>query len=55
MHVHAIIAIRAATLRYRNNIGAYSSRRYAEARLPASQMRLYFLACQLAALEFFGR
>lgn len=52
-HPHAQIAVRAATLRYRRNVGRFASWRYAESR--GCQLRLYTLACQLAALEFYGR
>ena len=52
MNPLAEIAVKAATLRYRNNIGRFASWRYAEAR--GCPLRLYTLACQLAALQRFG-
>lgn len=53
MNPLAEIAVKAATLRYQRNVGAYASRRYAETR--GCPLRLYTLACQLAALEYFSR
>lgn len=48
----ATIAIRAAQLRYRKNIGAYASRVYATAR--GCPLRLYVIACQCEALAQAG-
>ena len=53
MHPHAEIAIKAASLRYGKNIGRFASWRYAQTR--GCPLRLYTLACQLAALEHFAK
>ena len=50
MHVHAIIAIRAAKLRH--TCGAFASRRYAERM--GIPLALYRIACQCEALEQAG-
>ena len=48
MHPQAAIAIRAAQLRYRRNVGAYASRVYAVSR--GVPLRLYVIACQCEVL-----
>mgnify|MGYP003446453303 CR=1 FL=1 len=46
------IAIRAARLRYRKNVGLYASWRYAQTR--GCPLGLYRLACQLEVLAMAG-
>ena len=56
----AAIAVKAASLRYGRNVGPYASRVFAVRRMTAlgcpagASLRLYTLACQLAALEAAG-
>lgn len=52
MNPLAAISVKAATLRYRRNVGPYASRVYATSR--GCPLRLYTLACQLAALDKAG-
>lgn len=49
---HAEIAVQAARLRYRKNVGFFASWRYAQTR--GCPLYLYRLACQLQALECAG-
>ena len=53
MNPLAAIAVKAASLRYQRNVGRFASWRYAETR--GCPLRLYTLACQLAALEYFAK
>jgi hypothetical protein len=49
---HVLIAIAAAHLRYRKNIGRYAAWQYAKAR--GCPMGVYRLACQLTVLQDAG-